>query len=201
MSVPWRCVIFLLLASSLGLSLAVAQSNEQEGPIPVQRVPVDRSASRPADNRKQPPRQAEDNALAAGESSSKQTEIDISPPKGDEKHPGAPESDVAEFTPWDPHRAAKCIEVGDFYFKQQNYKAAISRYEEALQWKPHDAEATYKLGEVLEKSGDFSGALTNYEAYLKILPSGPYADKARKGIDRVKPKLDSTSAQAAPQPS
>src|SRR5215471_14692145 len=180
------------IVAFLGMTLAVfaaAQSNDQEGPIPVQRVPVDRSASRPTDNRKEPPRE-DDNQLAAGESSSKQTEIDISPPNGDEKHVAAEDSDVNEFTPFDPHKAAKCIEVGDYYFKRENYKAAISRYEEALHWKPHDAEATYKLGEVQEKTGDFSGALANYQAYLKILPSGPYADKAQKGIDRVKPKVN-----------
>ena len=52
-------------------------------------------------------------------------------------------------------------------------RAAISRYQEALEWKPRDAEATYKLGVVQEKTGDFNGALANYQAYVKILPSRP----------------------------
>lgn len=173
---------------------AVAQSNEQEGPVPVQRIPVDKSAPKPKDNRKAPPRSDE---LSPDESSSKQTEIDVTPPKGDERHAGASDEELGEFHPFDPHKAAKCVEVGDYYFKRENYRAAISRYEEALQWKPRDAEATYKLGEVQEKTGDLAAALANYQAYLKILPSGPYAAKAQQGITRLKPKVETA---AVPKP-
>ena len=193
-----RLRILSLVIASIALSgLAFAQSNEQEGPVPVQRIPVDSSASKPKDNRKAPPRSDQ---LAPDESSSKQTEIDVAPPKGDEKHPGASDEELGEFHPWDPHKAAKCVEVGDYYLKQGNTRAAISRYQEALEWKPRDAEATYKLGAVLEKTGDLNGALANYQAYLKILPGGPYAAKAQQGITRLKPKVDSASA-AAPKPS
>jgi tetratricopeptide (TPR) repeat protein len=189
----------ILIVATITLCLAgfaLAQSNEEEGPIT--RVPVDRSAPKPKDNRKEPPRSDQ---LAPDESSSKQTQIDVSPPSGDEKHPGNNDSELSEFHPWDPHKAAKCVEVGDWYYKQGNYRAAMSRYQEALEWKPKDADATYKLAEVQEKSGDPTGALANYQAYLKILPNGPYADKARKGIDRVKSKAGSTAAQATPNPS
>ena len=143
--------LWIIILASIVLCLtgfALAQSNDEEGPIT--RVPVDRSAPPPKDNRKQPPRSDQ---LAPDESSSKQTQIDISPPSGDEKHPGNNDSELSEFHPWDPHKAAKCIEVGDWYFKQENYRAAMSRYQEALEWKPKDAEATYKLALVQEKSG------------------------------------------------
>ena len=83
--------------------------------------------------------------------------------------PAPSDSDLGEFHPWDPHKAMKCIEVGDFYFKQGNYRAAISRYQEALDWKPKDAEATYKLGEAQEKSGDFTGG----DGELSGLPQNP----------------------------
>jgi len=192
-----RLPIIILAGLVLCLTgFTLAQSNDEEGPIT--RVPVDRSAPPPKDNRKQPPRSDQ---LAPDESSSKQTQIDISPPSEDEKHPGNTDSELSEFHPWDPHKAAKCIEVGDWYFKQENYRAAMSRYQEALEWKPKDAEATYKLALVQEKSGDPTAALANYQAYLKILPNGPYAEKARKGIDRVKSKATPTAAQATPNPS
>jgi tetratricopeptide (TPR) repeat protein len=194
------CVRRLILTFAVFLicltGMAVAQSNEQDGPIT--RVPVDKSAPAPKDNRKAPPRSDQ---LAPDESSSKQTEIDVTPPKGDEKHPGADESELSEFHPWDPHKAAKCIEVGDYYYKQGNYRGAISRYQEALEWKPKDAEATYKLGEVQEKTGDVKAALENYQAYLKILPKGPLAEKAQKGVERLKSKAAPTAAQATPEPS
>ena len=82
--------------------------------------------------------------------------------------------------PYDPHKADKSIEVGDYYFKQKNYRAAESRYREALEWKPGDALATYKMGEVMEKIGNLVQARQNYQAYLKILPDGPLLKTQRK---------------------
>src|SRR4051812_19939755 len=114
-----------------------------------------------------------------GESSSKDTKINAPSPTG------SAEPDVPEAKPWDPHKADKNIEIGDYYFNQKNYRAAESRYREALEWKPGDAIATYKLGEVMEKEGNLTQARQNYEAYLKILPRGPLAEKAKKALERI----------------
>ncbi len=193
MTVQVRAFILAMVCLCLS-GLTLAQSNDDDGPMT--RVPVDRSAPPPKDNRKAPPRSDQ---LAPDESSSKQTEIDVSPPLGDAKKSAeADNSELSEFHPWDPHKAAKCVEVGDYYYKEGNYRGAISRYQEALEWKPRDAEATYKLGEAQEKSGDLAAALGNYQAYLKILPKGPYAVKAQQGIDRLKSKAGATSAKAVP---
>src|SRR5437868_1619128 len=60
-------------------------------------------------------------------SSSRDTQVDLSPPANDAKdHPYStgPEGDtgdVSEFHPFDPHRAMKDVEVGDFYAKRRNY--------------------------------------------------------------------------------
>src|SRR5437879_7882499 len=80
-----------------------------------------------------------------GVRSSKDTKNDLSPPPNDAaKHPdsssagGDDEEDVSgvmEVKKWDPHRAEKDVEVGDFYFKRKNYSAALSRYREALEYK------------------------------------------------------------------
>jgi len=136
-----------------------------------------------------------------GESSSKDTQVDLSPPADDaKKHPdsssamAAAEADpagVAEFHPWDPHKAAKDVEVGDYYFKRKNYRAAEDRYREALLYKDNDALATFRLGECLEKLGQPGAARDNYESYLKTLPHGPLAEEARKSVERLK-KLDSS---------
>jgi tetratricopeptide (TPR) repeat protein len=129
-----------------------------------------------------------------GESSSKDTRIDLSPPTGDDAdHPdSAPDIDSAadtgttEMHAWNPHRAMKNIEVGDFYYKQHNYRAAISRYQEALQWKPRDAEATYKLADAWDKVGNTEAARQGYMQYLSILPKGPHAEEATKALARLK---------------
>jgi tetratricopeptide (TPR) repeat protein len=128
-----------------------------------------------------------------GESSSKDTQIDLSPPEGDAKaHPRSAEAladegsgGVQEFHPWDPHKAAKDVEVGDFYFKRKNYKAAEDRYREALLYKDNDAIAAYRLAVCLEKMGRRDEALTEFENYLTILPHGPEAGDAKKAIARL----------------
>ncbi len=93
---------------------------------------------------------------------------------------------VTEFHTWDPHKAAKDIEVGDFYFKRKNYRAAEERYRDALHYKENDAVATIRLAVSLEKLGILDDARLEYESYLKILPHGPEADQAQKAIERLK---------------
>jgi Flp pilus assembly protein TadD len=112
------------------------------------------------------------------------------PPRGagilnDEGSAGSSASDIGEFHPWDPHKAAKDVEVGDYYFKRKNYKAAEDRYREALYYKNNDAMATYRLAICLEKLGEAHDARAEYESYLKILPHGPEAADAQKAIDRL----------------
>ena len=124
--------------------------------------------------------------MGAGESSSKQTQIDISPPKDDvNKHPDSDVSDVTEMHAWNPHKAEKDIEVGEFYFKRKNYVAAESRFREALVYKPGDAIATYRLAEALEAQEDYSDAVTEYREYLKIPSSGKFTAEAKKALARL----------------
>ena len=136
---------------------------------------------------------------APGSSTSKEDRVDITPPSNDAKiHPNADlnNPDIGEFHPFDPHRAAKDVEVGDFYYKRQNYRAAVSRYREALLYKPNDAIATFSLADALEKAGDLREAAKNYQAYLKILPYGPKAREAHKALQRLQSKLPSASKTA-----
>ena len=129
-----------------------------------------------------------------GESSSRSTIGDISPPKDDARnHPESstgneePAADVSEMKKWDPHRAAKNVEVGDFYFDKQNYIAAKSRYEEALEYKDNYAEAMYKLAVADEKLEHPDEARKYYQLYLKTLPQGDYAQASRDALARLGP--------------
>jgi tetratricopeptide (TPR) repeat protein len=137
----------------------------------------------------------------AQESSSRETRIDISAPKDDAKnHPssrtavedldGSETLDtsgdgVQEFHPWNPMKALKDIEVGDFYFKHKNYRAALERYKEALYYKDGDAVASYHVAVCQEKLGDKAEARKYYEQYLKILPEGPLAKEAHTSLARL----------------
>ena len=150
-----------------------------------------------------PPRsdrvQVDELGPAVVESSSKDTQVDLSPPADDAKgHPrsstavAAAEAEalspggISELRTWDPHKAAKDVEVGDFYFKRKNYRAAEDRYREALRYKDNDAVATIRLAVCLEKLGVWDDARAEYESYLRILPHGPQSSEAQKAIDRLK---------------
>jgi Flp pilus assembly protein TadD len=150
----------------------------------------------------EPPRsdrvQVDDLGSGVGESSSKDTQVDLSPPADDAKvHPkssaAVAEAEAGALSPggitelhsWDPHKAAKDVEVGDFYFKRKNYRAAEDRYREALRYKDNDAVATIRLAICLEKLGILDDARAEYESYLRILPHGPQASEAEKAINRL----------------
>ena len=146
---------------------------------------------------------AEEKAAArnreAEESSSHDTRIDISPPKDDAKnHPASQAavedlegsdvvdaSGVQEFHPWNPMKALKNMEVGDFYFKRKNYRAALERYKEALYYKNGDALASYRVAVCQEKLGDKAEARKYFEQYLKILPEGPLAKEAHSSLAKL----------------
>jgi tetratricopeptide (TPR) repeat protein len=142
---------------------------------------------------------ASDRSREAQESSSRDTRIDISPPKGDAKnHPNSQSavadleeadksdaSDVQEVHPWNPMKALKDIEVGDYYFKRKNYRAALDRYKEALYYKDNDAVASFRTAQCQEKLGASEEARKYYGQYLKILPEGPYAKEAQASLDRL----------------
>jgi tetratricopeptide (TPR) repeat protein len=179
-----RLVFSILLSLFLG-GWAVAQQQPQ---------PDQDQQEQPGQNQA-PPRSAP--ATDAGESSSRDTRVDISPPKDDAKnHPNSgvvetnpedePEGDVTEMHPWNPYRAMKDDEVGDYYFKRKSYKAALARYQDALIWKEKDAVANFRMAQCYEKLDQPDQAIPHYEEYLKILPDGPYAKEARKALQKLK---------------
>lgn len=211
---PMRSLLpLLLIASSAGIW---AQGSSTASSSPPQ-SPAGQSSSSPTSKtpnpqplNPEPPRSDRVNADSLdnrpGESSSKDSQIDLSPPANDDRaHPhggeavtdakiAAGDSDVNEMHPWDPHRAAKDIEVGDFYFKRKNYHAAEDRYREALFYKNNDALATLRLAISLEKQDQATEAIAEFENYLKILPAGPQAEEAKKAIVRLKGTLANTKS-------
>jgi tetratricopeptide (TPR) repeat protein len=179
-------IIFLIL-------LAVFSFAQDADKAASDRAASDKAASDKAASEKAAARNRE-----AEESSSRDTRVDISPPKDDSKsHPasGAAVSDleadavdnsgVQEFHPWNPLKAMKDVEVGDFYFKRKNYKAAVERYKEALYYKDSDAVASFRLAVCEEKLGAKAEAKKYYAQYLKILPEGPFAKDAHASLDRL----------------
>jgi tetratricopeptide (TPR) repeat protein len=200
----------IVLAVGLIASAALAQQGSSPAKTPPPNQPVPRSDSRPVLK----PRPTGE------QSSSKEDPPDLTPPQNDAKdHPvsgsalheaedaaGLHEGDeiggVQEFKVWNPHKAEKDVEVGDFYFKRKNYRAALSRYQEALYYKYDDAVATFRLAVCQEKLGESEEARKAYEAYLRILPHGPSAAEAQQALGRLKPEAPETAGptkNTAPQ--
>ena len=179
-----------IAVSILSLALVTTFSLAQEAPN------QDTSDKASAEKARERNREAE-------ESSSRDTKIDIRPPRDDAKsHPNSAaaisdlggekkpanqpdDSGIQEFHPWNPLKARKDIEVGDFYFRRKNYKAALERYKEALYYKDGDAIANFRVAECQEKLGDKDEAKKYYAQYLKILPEGPLAKDAQASLDRL----------------
>ena len=156
-------------------------------------------------NQNQPPPRSE-RSKEAGESSSRDNRIDLSPPANDAKdHPNSAvpigdtgdntSTDVQEFHPFDPHRAAKDIEVGDFYFKKKNYAAALERYREALFYKPNDALANFRMAQAFDKLARLEEAEEHYREYLRIMPNGPQAEEAKKALEKRKANSEKNQAK------
>jgi tetratricopeptide (TPR) repeat protein len=180
-----RCIFVAAFVLSLG-GWAVAQQPSQPEPEPEQ----------PGQNQA-PPRSDQGREAEAGESSSRDTRVDLSPPRDDAKnHPNSgvtasdpeaePSPDVQEMHPWNPYRAMKDDEVGDFYFRRKNYRAALARYQDALLWKEKDAVANFRMAQCYEKLDEPEEASTHYQEYLKILPEGPFAKEAQKALQKLK---------------
>lgn len=170
--------IFALLCSPLKAQNS-GQGAPKKEPIPTTSDPIPRSDS---DESPAPP-------VSEGESSSKQSQIDIRPPKDDlAKHPDSDVSDITEMHSFNPHRALKDVEIGEFYMKRKNYRAAEDRFREALTYKPGDAVATYRLAEVLDAQNQYDEALKQYQEYLKIPSSGNFTAAAKKAVARLEQK-------------
>ena len=190
-------IVVLLATFSLAQDSPDKTAPEKAAPDKADKAAVDKAATDKAAADK-----AAEHSREAEESSSRETRTDISPPPDDEKnHPGSkseleelgipdipdnPEpSDIQEFHPWNPMKALKDIEVGNYYFNRKNYKAALDRYKEALYYKDGDAVASYRLAVCQEKLGDKAQAKKYYAQYLKILPGGPLAKDAQASLDRL----------------
>jgi Tfp pilus assembly protein PilF len=120
----------------------------------------------------------------SSESSSKDSQIDMDSHSGKEE-PAAPAEDETVLRPWDPHKAAKDVEVGQYYLKLKNYRAALERFNHALTYKPDDAEAIFGLAITQEKLDLIEQADTSYRKYLSILPNGPKSKEAQEGLKRI----------------
>lgn len=90
-----------------------------------------------------------------------------------------------------PDEAKRNIEVGDFYFKKKNFKAAESRYRRAIKYNNEGPKAYEKLIELFERQGDFDSAIEVCYEFVDTNPSSKKAKNFEKLASQFKEKKDS----------
>jgi tetratricopeptide (TPR) repeat protein len=90
---------------------------------------------------------------------------------------------------WDPLRAEKDLEVGQYYMHKGDLDAAIDRFQDATTAKPGYAVPFRYLGEAQEKKGLKKDAVKSYQRYLDLYPHAEDAEKIRKKIDKLRTEI------------
>lgn len=94
---------------------------------------------------------------------------------------------------WDPLRAEKDLEVGQYYMRKGDVDAAIDRFEDAIVAKPGYAVPFKFLGEAQEKKGLKKKALKSFQRYLDLYPHAEDGDKIRKKMEKLQKEVDKQS--------
>jgi len=121
------------------------------------------------------------------ESSSKPADAPGAPPP---KPPAKPNKDNAtqnapDQPTWDPLRAEKDMEVGQYYMRKGDIEAAIDRFQDATLAKPGYAIPFRFLGEAQEKKGLKKQAIKSYQRYLDLYPHAEDGDKIKKKLEKL----------------
>ena len=97
---------------------------------------------------------------------------------------------------WDPLRAEKDLEVGQYYMKKGDVDAAIDRFQDAALAKPGYAIPFRFLGEAQEKKGLKRDALKSYTRYLELYPRAEDKDKIEKKIEKLRSEVSKSKTKS-----
>jgi tetratricopeptide (TPR) repeat protein len=131
------------------------------------------------------------------ESSSKPPDAPSPAKRPDKRNkPDSPTQSSPDQPTWDPLRAEKDIEVGQYYMRKGDVDAAIDRFQDATTAKPGYAIPFRYLGEAQEKKGLKKQAIKSYSRYLELYPHAEDGDKVRKKIDKLRSEVEKKAGRA-----
>jgi tetratricopeptide (TPR) repeat protein len=104
------------------------------------------------------------------------------PPKPVQEPAEEDESYKTKEYSFNPLQAQKEVQVGNFYFKKKDYKAAAGRFLEATRWNKNLAEAYLRLGDAEEKLKNPKAAQEAYAMYLQLDPNSKEAPAIKKKL-------------------
>jgi tetratricopeptide (TPR) repeat protein len=96
---------------------------------------------------------------------------------------------------WDPLRAEKDLEVGQYYMKKGDVDAAIDRFQDAAVAKPGYAIPFRFLAEAQEKKGLKKQAIKSYQRYLDLYPHAEDGEKIKKKLERLYKEIEKEKRQ------
>ena len=97
---------------------------------------------------------------------------------------------------WDPLRAEKDLEVGQYYMKKGDVDAAIDRFQDAALAKPGYAIPFRFLGEAQEKKGLKRDALKSYTRYLELYPRAEDKDRIEKKMEKLRSEVSKSKTKS-----
>ena len=120
--------------------------------------------------------------LCAQQDKAQKTKSADQPKVQEQVPPEEDESLKPKEYPFNPLEAENDVKVGNFYFKQGKYKAAVNRFRDATRYNPSSADAFLRLGDAEEKMGDKQAASDAYQKYLELAPDAKNAEAVKKKI-------------------
>lgn len=88
----------------------------------------------------------------------------------------------------DPEKSREHLEIGNFYFGRNNFKAATDRYREAIRFDPKWHEPYARLVRSLEKQEAFAEAAQACEDFIQQNPSSEEVKYFRKRLGELEKK-------------
>ena len=82
--------------------------------------------------------------------------------------------------PHDPKEARRNVEVGEYYFKRDNYEAAAKRFSEAVEYDTSWPESYKKLIETLDEQKEYASAVDVCRKFAENNPESGELDYFRK---------------------
>jgi tetratricopeptide (TPR) repeat protein len=98
---------------------------------------------------------------------------------------------------WDPLRAERDLEVGQYYMHKGDLDAAIDRFEDAAVAKPGYAIPYRFLGECQERKGLKRDAIKSYTRYLDLFPHAEDKEKIEKKIEKLRSEVEKSKKKSA----
>ena len=126
-------------------------------------------------------------AISAAQSQQPDSAKPKAKPNSDNATQNAPDQPM-----WDPLRAEKDLEVGQYYMRKGDVDAAIDRFADAILAKPGYAIPFRYLGEAQEKKGLKRDAIKSYSRYLDLYPHAEDKAKIEKKIEKLRSEVEKT---------